>query len=135
MLNVLFEAHSGWRYLVIAVAVVVVVKYLIGLFAKTEWSGLDRGLGSAFPIVVDIQVLLGLVLWLMAPTAWFHGRGTVTVWEHLVTMVLVLAVAHIGSVRIKRAESSQAKYKVGLISYVIAGVLLGIGVARITGVM
>ena len=135
MISVLFEAHSGWRYLVIAVAVVVLLRYVVALFTKNKWTGLDRGLGLAFPIVIDIQILLGLVLWLMAPDAWFSDRGTVTVWEHLVTMVLVLAAAHMGWTRIKRTEDDATKFRIGTISYAIAGVLLAVGVARITGVM
>lgn len=134
MLSILFEAHSGWRYIVIAVAVVVFLRYLIGLIASNQWTTLDQRLGLAYPIVVDIQVLMGLVLWLMAPGAWFQ-RGTATVGEHLVTMLLVLGVAHMGWARIKRAEVDAVKFRTGVIFYAISGLLLALGVARITGVM
>lgn len=135
MLNGLFEAHSGWRYIVLALLTVVIIKYLIGWLTGGRWSGLDRGLGTATPIVIDIQVLLGLVLWIMAPAAWFHGRGTVTVWEHLVTMILALGVAHAGWSRVKKSSTDVDRFRNGAIGFLVAGLLVAVGVARITGYM
>ena len=92
MSNILFQAHSGWRYVVIVVAILVLIKYLIGWLGKGQWSTFDQRLGMAFPITIDIQWLLGIVLWLTGLSSWFLGRN-VTSWEHLVTMTLALIVA------------------------------------------
>ena len=135
MLNGLFYTHSGWRYIVLALLIVVIVKFLIGLFTSATWSKLDQGLGAATPIVIDIQVLMGLVLWLMAPAAWFQGRGSVTVWEHLVTMILALGVAHVGWSRVKKSGADSDKFRNGAVGFIVAGFLVAVGVARITGYM
>lgn len=133
MLNMLFYTHSGWRYIVLLVVTVAIIKMLIGWLGKQSWSRFDQILGAATPIVIDIQWLLGIVLWLMAPAAWFHGRGSVTVWEHLTTMTLTLAVAHIGWSRAKKATDDQSKFKSAAIGFIAAGLLVAVGVARITG--
>jgi len=134
MIPILFQAHSGWRYLVLLVAVVAVVKLLIGWVSNGKWSSLDQRLGMALPIILDIQLLLGLVLFLMAPSAWFSGRN-VSVGEHLGTMLLAIIAAHVAWARVKKNESSAAKFQIGTLGFAIAGLLVAVGVARITGWM
>lgn len=134
MVNMLFYTHSGWRYIVILVLVVAILKLLIGWFGKQSWSRFDHILGVMTPIVIDIQWLLGIVLWVMAPTAWFIARN-VTFWEHIVTMTLAIVAGHIGWARAKRATEDNTKFQAASIGFLIAGLLVGVGVARITGYM
>ncbi|MCX6049804.1 MAG: hypothetical protein NT075_32290 [Chloroflexi bacterium] len=134
MANVIFQAHSGWRYLVLLVAILAVLKFLIGWLTTSKWSGLDRGLGTAFPIVLDIQLLLGLVLYVMAPGYRFLARP-ISFGEHFGTMVLAVIVAHITWSRVKKSTPDTAKFRIGTIGFVIAGLLVGLGVLRITGML
>jgi hypothetical protein len=133
MINILFEAHSGWRYIVIVVAIAVFVKLVLGLVSNRQWDGWDQRLGAAFPVIMDIQFLLGLVLWI-ARQQWTIPLPMRT-WEHPVTMILAIAVAHIAWSRVKQTETSAAKYRIGVIGYAVAGLLLTVGTMRITGMM
>ena len=133
--NFLFQAHSGWRYIVILVLVLALVKLLIGLLGKQRWSRLDQQLGVATPIVITVQWLLGIVLWALAPAAWFLNRGSVNFWEHATTMTLAVAASHIGWSRAKRASSDAGKFRAAFWGFLIAGLLVAVGVARITGWM
>jgi len=65
MMTMLVEAHSGWRYLVILVLAIAVIRALWGWLRQGDWGSLDNRLGIATSIVVDIQLLLGIVLWIM----------------------------------------------------------------------
>ncbi len=132
---ILFYTHSGWRYIVLLVVALAIVKMLVGWLGKQSWSGLDQWLGIATPIVIDIQWLLGIVLWLLGPPlVWFNNRGTVTFWEHSATMTLALVAAHVGWARAKRAEGTR-KFQPAAIGFIVAGLFVALGVARITGVM
>ena len=133
MLEILYQAHSGWRYLVILIAVVTFVKLLVGLVSNSAWGQLDQRLGAALPIVMDIQVLLGVVLW-VARSQWLINSPART-WEHPVTMILSVAVAHITWSRVKKANSDAARFRIATIGYAVAGLLLAVGVMRITGMM
>jgi hypothetical protein len=135
MMNMLFYTHSGWRYIVILVVTLAIVKLLIGWLGKQSWSKLDQALGAATPIVIDIQWLLGIVLWIMAPIAWFNNRGSVNFGEHATTMTLALVAAHIGWARAKRATNDTSKFQAATIGFLIAGLFVALGVARITGYM
>jgi len=133
MMTGLYQAHSGWRYLVIAFLVVALVKYLIGLAAKQEWKGLDEFLGRYTPIVLDIQWLLGVILWIVQQR--WNGAVPLASFEHPVTMTLALVAGHIGWSRARKATTSAAKFRAATVGFLLAGLLVALGVARITYVM
>lgn len=130
---ILREAHSGWRYIVLLVIGLALLKFLIGWLGKQQWGKFDRILGIATPIVIDIQWLLGLILWIMQQR-WLGGSALVS-WEHPTTMTLALIAAHIGWSRAKRSTTDTAKYQAAFLGFLVAGLLVAVGVARITGWM
>jgi hypothetical protein len=129
----IFYAHSGWRYIVLIMLAVTIVKMLIGMFSKGTWSSLDEWLNRLTPITIDIQFLLGAILWIMQQR--WNGADPMASWEHPVTMIIAVALAHMTSTRIKKAPTDAAKYQTGFIGYLIAGIIVALGVARITRVM
>jgi hypothetical protein len=135
LMNILFllQAHSGWRYIIILILVLALLKLLIGLVAKQRWSRLDQILGAATPIVIDIQWLLGILLWIVEQR--WTGADPMRSWEHPFIMTLALIAAHIGWSRAKRAPTDSAKFQSAFVGFLIAALLIGVGVARITGWM
>ena len=129
MQYIILEAHSGWRYIVIITAVVLLVKLLWALFSGARWSRLDQQLSLAFVIVIDIQLLLGLVPWIMERR--WTGGDPLRSWEHPVTMLLAVAATHITWSRLK-TTNEESKVRVALLGFVVAGVLLTLGILRIT---
>jgi len=127
----LLQAHSGWRYIVILVMVVALLKLLIGLVGKQGWTRLDQILGAATPIVIDIQWLLGIILWIVKQR--WTGGDTLRSWEHPTLMTLALIAAHVGWSRAKRAPNESAKFQPAFTGFLIAALLIAVGVARVTG--
>src|SRR4051812_4882513 len=125
MNDFILRAHSGWRYIVILVAVVALVKLLIGWLTNGKWSRLDQGLGTALPVVMDIQLLLGLVLWIVEQR--WHGDDPLRSWSHPVIMLIAIAVAHIGWSRTKKSTSDPIKYRTATLWFAIALILVGVG--------
>jgi hypothetical protein len=96
--------HSLMRWVVVIVGLVAVVRFLAGWLGKKEWTSLDTRLLSIFPMTVDIQLLLGLLLYfLLSPISTsalrdFGGAMSNAVLrfyavEHLFMMILALVVA------------------------------------------
>jgi heme A synthase len=131
MLGFLIRFHSDWRYLVILVAVVVIAKLLLGWLQNHRWSTWDQRLGLIAIIVIDIQVLLGILVWSLQMPRWSADplRGM----EHPVTMLLAIVAMHIGWSRAKKAESDSGRYRTAIIGFIVAGLLIGLGIARVTG--
>lgn len=133
MVTFLLAAHSGWRYLVIVALLVVIVRMLIGWLTKGSWGVWDQRLTLITTIAIDIQFLLGLLLWI-SEARWTSAVPLAS-WEHPVTMILAVAAAHITSTQIKKRDDDVSKFRTGAIGYLVAGAILALGVARITHVL
>lgn len=130
MERILFYTHSGWRYIVILVIVLALVKLLIGMVGNGRWGKIDQALGAATPIVFDIQLLGGLVLWVVQQR--WNGVLPLASWEHPVTMILAIVAAHVAWSRTKKSTEDATKFRTAFMGFLIAGLLMGLGVARIT---
>ena len=134
MYNFLLMAHDGWRYLALLALVVAIVKYLMGWLGNGGWSKADRQIGLVAAIVVDIQLLLGLVLWAVGAGMGLVGANITRTVEHPVWMLIAIAVMHIGQARVKKAADGD-KARTAAITFIVTGLLIALGVARVTGVM
>ena len=126
-------AHSGWRYIVFLLLALVLIKSLLGMVTKGRWGSLDESLNRFTPIGIDIQFLLGLILWIIQQR--WMGGSALSSWEHPFTMLIATVLAHVTSSRVKKAPTDAAKYQAAFVGYLIAGLVIALGVARITGVM
>jgi hypothetical protein len=81
---------------------------------------------------MDIQLILGLVLWVMQQR--WTGVLPLSSWEHPFTMIVGVVLAHMTWTRIKRAPDA-AKFQTALVGYLVAAVVVGLGIARITYVI
>jgi hypothetical protein len=80
-------------------------------------------------------VLLGLILWALAAGTGLLGTSAVRFMEHPFIMILAVAVMHIGWSRARKAGSNIAISRTATITFVVTGLLVAVGVARVTGYM
>lgn len=130
----LFHAHSGWRYLVILVVVLALGKAILGWATNARWTRIDQVLGALTPAMFNIQFLLGLILWILQ-ARWLYPGNNIGAWEHPVTMIIALTIAQVTWTRVKRAPLDALKFRTATIGFAIAGLILALGVARITHVL
>lgn len=125
-MNILFMAHSGLRWLVLLVAVIAIVKFLIGWLTRGSYKGMDRGLMAGFSGLMDLQATLGIILLLWGGLA---GMGfPLYRIEHGLIMILAAVVAHL-SVRWKNADdTTRFRNHLFLILGSLVLVLIGISV-------
>lgn len=127
--------HSWVRWLVVIAALAVVGISLWGWLGRRPWSALADRLGMAFVTAMDLQLLLGLSLYLaFSPltTAALRDFGTAMsnaisrYWavEHVLLMVLGVVVAHVGRALVRRAGDDGGKYRRGALLFGLALVLI-----------
>jgi hypothetical protein len=134
--SILREAHSGWRYIALLFLAIAIVKYVLGWVQNSQWRDLDRRIGLFTTIAVDIQLLLGLVLWaLLAGQGLIGTIGPLVAMEHPTTMIIAIAVMHIGWARARKAATDSGRYRTAALTFIITVALVALGVARITGVL
>ena len=102
-MNILLMLHSGLRWIILLVAVIALIKFLVGWLRRSQFAGMDRGLMAGFSGLMDLQATLGIILLLWGG---FAGMGFPRYrLEHGLIMVLAAVVAHL-SARWKNAEDT-----------------------------
>jgi len=123
--------HSITRWAVIIFGVMVIAQAVIGIAGKRAWLANDQRGVSGFFWSVNIQIVLGLILYVfLSPVIQgalrdFGGAmrdGRVRFWlvEHMTMMIVALGLVHIGVARIRRAAEAPAKHRAALIFFGIA---------------
>ena len=126
-MNTLLTLHGEVRWLVAILAVVIIIKFAAGWLGRRNYTALDRGLITAYTIVLDINVLLGLVL------LFFNGGGfTGPRLEHATTMLLAVIAGHMTAMW-RRSTDSPTKYRNQLLLVALSLVLVFFGVIRLRG--
>jgi hypothetical protein len=125
--NIVYDLHMIWRWVLLVVALVTLVKALMGWLGKQPWTQLDDRLGMLFTLAIDIQFLLGLILWFVGPwritaagTLMSNPLGRFMVIEHPLFLLISLVLAHIGRSRSRKAATDVGKHKNAFIFYLLS---------------
>ena len=139
MYEALLLAHSWIRWAVLLLGIYAFVRAAAGRFTRRPWTPTDDAAGRWFVISVDLQVLIGLLLYFFYSSytmaAWRDMAGAmadavIRFWavEHVVGMLAATAFVHVGRVRIRKASDSQRKHFVAAIFFGLAIVLMLISI-------
>ncbi len=123
--------HSYLRWIVVILAIAAVVRALSGWLGRKEWTALDRRLGVFFSSSMDLQLLLGLILYIfLSPSTRtaFQNFGAalsddvLRYWslEHIGFMLVAVILVHVGGALSKRAEPARIKHRQAAIFFGLA---------------
>lgn len=126
--------HSYLRWILILVAAGLLVRSLNGWLSARLWMPIDETLHKAVLGLTDLQFLVGLSLYVgLSPLArafWSHpGLGMKLAplrffgVEHAFSMLIAIAVLHVGRARSKRALDVRLRQRVVFVSMMAALVL------------
>jgi hypothetical protein len=137
MYTAILGLHNLVRWVVIFAGLWVVIRVWRGWLGRAAWTPNDERTIRIFTAALDLQFLLGLLLYLVfspltreafrdvgaamrdAPVRYFFV-------EHVGVMLAAIVVAHIGVARVKRQTTDAGRFQT-------AAVWLGIAVAAIIG--
>jgi|TARA_B100002003_G_scaffold162166_1_gene150535 uncharacterized membrane protein (DUF485 family) len=139
MLNLILILHSLLRWAAIAFGLVAIGRAAAGLTkTPTTWIESDAKFSRLFAISLDVQMLLGILMYLFfstITTSAFQnmgeamGNSVVRFWivEHPTIMLVALVFAHIGVARARKMVNPNAKHRTTLIFLGISLALILIG--------
>jgi len=138
MYEFILTVHSIVRWFALIIGIVIAVLSFLGWFGKKDWSERDRKWGMYYTIAMDIQLLLGLLLYFFfSPytqaafqnfSAAMSNQGlSFFAIEHPLAMLLAVVFAHLGSALSKKAPDSTSKFKRAAIWYTLSVLLVIIG--------
>lgn len=131
MYPVILTLHSLVRWVVAILAILAVGRAWWGWLGKRPWAALDDKAGAWFTISMDVQLLLGLLLYLVfsdlvAAALRDFGAAMANAGlryfavEHAFLMVVAVVLAHVGRARARRATNPSARHRNAAIFFGLA---------------
>jgi len=127
--------HDTLRWLLLIGLIVSLTKYMGGWLGNKPWKRSDNLLGISVTLLMDLQLITGLALYFfLSPKTQlaFSNFGAAMkdadlrfyAVEHILMMVIAVALVHIGRFKSKKAVTDVGKFKVASIFYLIALVVI-----------
>ena len=113
--------HSYWRWIVLIAGIVVVVLGILAFTGNRPWDAVSARAALVFTIVLDIQVLIGLLVWI-SEQRWI-GDAYLG-YLHPLLMIGAVAIAHVGRARADRAVDSQTKGRMATFFFVASFIVI-----------
>lgn len=123
-MTALYHAHSGVRYLVLLLALVVLAMALHGYFTRRPSGKADRGAMAAFTGVLDLQIVLGIIL---IVAGIFYGA----LMGHLFMMIFAAVAAHAAAVMARKSTNDRSAHAIRMAGVALALALIVGGVMAI----
>ncbi|GGI22853.1 hypothetical protein GCM10008119_04720 [Pedobacter mendelii] len=127
MYQILKSAHSGWRYIVLILLVVAVIKALSGWLGNKIYTDGDRKLNVFTLISAHIQLLIGLAIYFMGD--WYkvdssNAVGRYWKMEHISMMIIAIVLITVGNSKSKKAAEAVAKHRTISVFFGLALILI-----------
>ena len=120
----LFAAHSGLRFLVLAGGLFVILYAAVGVFGKREYSSAMARLATVFTGLIHLQVAVGVAVLFIRPFS------TMLI-GHIFPMIAAAVVAQVTTSVVKRRPPDARSYGPHLVGAVLALAFMALGVMAI----
>ncbi|MFN8336449.1 MAG: cytochrome b [Cyclobacteriaceae bacterium] len=134
MYQALLYSHSYIRFAVLILLVVVIITSLAGWLGKKNYTPTDNKLNLFLFISTHIQLLLGLILYVVSPHVKFGEttmKDSITrYWtvEHITIMLIAVVLITMARITSKKLPDAAAKHKRVFIFNLIAFLLILAGI-------
>ncbi|MFN4217952.1 MAG: hypothetical protein ACK4HB_01490 [Candidatus Bipolaricaulia bacterium] len=125
-LEIVVKAHAGLRWVVLALLVIGIGRAGWGWLGSPSYTKLDRIWGALSSALIDLQILLGVVIFLL-----LDAELRPSLW-HPALMIAAAASIHVGTSVARRLAEDRRRHYAHLLAYLVSLllVLLGIRVVR-----
>lgn len=130
--------HSWLRWAVLITGLVAWLRAVGGKTARRPWTPQDELWGLLLTVSVDLQFVVGLVLYILSPITRLGLRNFAAAMqinvarfftiEHAIGMIAAIALVHIGRVKIRKAADDARKHRLAMLFFGIALVLMFISI-------
>jgi hypothetical protein len=135
MYSTVLLLHSWLRWAVILLGLAATIRAIAGTSSRRPWLPMDDRISKLFARTLDLQMLLGLLLYFVFSPLTKAALGDFAAampdplmrfWavEHVFGMVIGVALVHIGIARAGRAADGSRKHRILAIFFVLAMVAI-----------
>lgn len=137
MYDILRHTHGGFRYLLLAAMAFALICFITGWTRNRKFTAWDKRGALITLILSHLQLVTGLVLYFIAPASYPNqlagGEADMKnaafryfAVEHLLMMLIAIALITIGYSRAKRVTQDFKKFKILLWTYLSAVVVISL---------
>ena len=130
MHSFILSTHNIVRWLVLAAGIWATWRAWRGWMTRAVWTDKDMTAGKVFAGAADLQFAIGVVLYAVSPLIrqGFGDFGAAMrtqgiryfLVEHVLMMVVAVALVHVGVSRVRKGKSDSAKFQTATIWWGIA---------------
>ena len=133
MNHTLLVLHNLLRWAIVILAVIVIIKSLMGWLSKSKYGKADNMLSLFLMICADTQLLIGLWQYFLGDfmasirsTEGIMKNNESRFWavEHITGMIAAIALIHVGRILAKKSTDDTAKFKKQFIWFTLAMLLI-----------
>ena len=135
MYNAALALHSWLRWVILLLGLLAIARAISGRSSGRPWTRADERAGMLFTSALDLQMLIGLILYFaLSPitgegirhigTA--MGNAGLRFWtvEHPFGMLIGLILAHIGRARVRKISDAARRHRTVLIFFTLALIVI-----------
>ena len=127
--------HSLLRWVVLLLGLLAIARAISGRAGRRPWTGADERAGRFFTSALDLQMLIGLILYFVLSPITGAGirdigaamkNDGLRFWtvEHLIGMVIGITLAHIGRGRISKTTDAARRHRTALVFFTLALIVI-----------
>lgn len=135
MYTFFLSLHNILRWFVVIFAILAIVRAYAGWSGKKEWAKADDRAGIMYTGILDLQVLVGLILYLflspITTSAFSNLSAAMTsspsrffTLDHILLMVIAMVVAHVGRSLSRKAATVQARFRLAALGFSLSILLI-----------
>lgn len=131
----LVHFHAIWRYAVLALLLLTILKALMGWFSNKTHTVGDAKLALFANISLHIQLLTGLILYAISPTVNFGPMAEIMkmpnrFWtiEHIGSMIVAVVIITVGRKLALKASDDHGKHKRMALYYLVGLIIIFISI-------
>jgi hypothetical protein len=136
---IVLASHNVMRWVVVLSAIIALFAAYRGWLKRLEWTRPNQLIGMVFTSSLDVQLLLGLLLYFVFSPITRTGLQNLSavmmnpdlrffVLEHFGLMLVAVICAHLGSILSKKAEPSGRKHRLAAIWFTLSLILIFLGI-------
>lgn len=138
MYNILFQSHSGLRFVVFLTLILATLLAFGGWQGKKPFTKGNRILNLLAMIATHLQAVLGFILYFLSPYVQPSNMGetmknsTLRYWtvEHLIMMLIAVVLITIGNSKSKKATTDVGKHRPIAIFFSIAILIIVVAILQ-----
>lgn len=120
--------HNLLRWIIVIGGVYALLVMLRGLVGSARWTSTEDTAARIFTYSLHLQLLVGLVLSAVTPLVRSGMMAPIdariSLIEHLVTMILAVVAAQVGTSTARRASTDRAKFTRAFVAYLVAAIFI-----------